>query len=201
MDCCLYPWPDPDGIPLYPPEDLPETLRVASDGPVSFTLTKTSGYRYEGVRPGNDFDDPQPVYIKRSDDGHWWYGEIVEGEDDPYIWRSNCLIGSGWSGIVIEDQFPDTLTFGDPGIPETCELLRVSLCRWEGLWEYPYSDGSGLRRIAVDLRYDPTYYDPGWHPKPMWRIDLLAVDMDATVLKDDPQSGPEGNYEYYIVSS
>lgn len=181
--CCLYPWPDPEGTPLYPSSDLPDEIDFGGT-----ILTKSGGYSYGG--------DGNPN-IKVDAIGSWKYDYF--GDEYGFM---PCLTGVLTpSEIVIEDTFPDELTFSETGTG-SCTLNRVSTCCWEGTLEYT-NEFSEPVSVAITLCYTAT--DPGgdilpsgWPGKPCWL--LTYGNGGSSYVKDDPQSSPDGNYDTMTVT-
>ena len=172
-DCCLYPWPDPDGVaggPFYPATDLSATLTVVIEGE-TVTLTKGSGYHYDGTLLG--FDVTLDAIVDS------WELVVVGAPD--FDWSGLCLVGAYGSAsqqdLEVEDQFPDTLTVsGDT-------ITRTDLCTWTGP-----KTGGGTWTLSYG---SPTPYK--WHLK----------STGPTPTSDDktaPHSSPAGTYGGVTVS-
>jgi hypothetical protein len=201
----MYPWPDPEGFTRYPDTDLPATLIYYIEDPglmisESITMTKVPGqYKYTGTSTTVFGTAVAIIPGVGVDAGKWGISVGDTGIIDYFI--GPCLVTyrgeTPFSGAV-EDEFPDTLTLEHPDIPTSCELLRVSLCCWEGVWEYPHP-GFPTETIIepIGLCYDPT--DLAWG--------FGSYLTGYIYIKDDPQSGPQGIYRFeghgeeeYIVS-
>lgn len=107
----MYPWPDPDGTPLYYPVDLPATVTFDGD-----TLSHDSGlYQLTGT-----------TYYIVAGTTQW---EVRLVSDDSLVQAQDCLISGG-----VEDEFSECYLLEiDPVFGgETATVQRVSLCRWEG---------------------------------------------------------------------
>lgn len=187
-ECCLYPWPDPDGIlggPYYPDTDLPNPTIILNLGGTPITMTKVSGYRYEGSNLGIDY------YIAANPGtDNWDIGTTdSEGTDEPFS-SGPCLIADFGGGDSVEDEFPDTLTFDFDdglGISGSISITRISLCVWEGTGE-SVPDGYPV--------YAKVEYSPALAPLPYkWYGDWTAGGFGGSAgVKDDPQNTPIGDY-------
>ena len=184
-DCCLYPWPDPDGVaggPFYPATDLLDELEISSDPatvPANGTYTR-SGWKFVG-----------PYIV----DGEWtkhyeifpsnvgWELRFTTTEyvgDFFVVITFPCLIEFGPPDIIyieLADLFPDILTVsGDT-------ITRVTECTWTGP-----KTGGGTWTLSYG---NPTPYK--WHLK----------STGPTPTSDDktsPQSSPDGTYGSITVS-
>ena len=120
--CCLYPWPDPDGTPLYPDTDLPDSVVVNGD-----TYTR-SGYRFE-------FDSDH--YIDATELGIPFWGLFINGDAT----ANTCLIGLYEEGVftaTVEDEFANTYTVN--GTDTITRDPATNLCLWSGsTWTLRYN--------------------------------------------------------------
>lgn len=213
-DCCLYPWPDPNGDatpagPYYPPEDLPDTIVVIIDGTPT-TLTRNVG-EYDGYAYG-DFSAignlvvyAQPItgewrvekLATSSFGGHTIEGCLIGGTIGTYVVDGNSVT------VSVEDEFEDIYTitydFTDqaPGTPGdfhagSVEVTRVSLCRWEGSdefgsWSVHYAD---LGAISGSRKFFWIATSPEGSG--------FASETEKNEYLGDvgPMSTPEGHYDY-----
>jgi hypothetical protein len=168
--CCLYPWPDPDGIaggPFYPDTDLPDAIDVLDNG-TPRTLSRVPGmYRYEGLTA--TFIEADAAL------GAWTAGsfDVVEA-------GSPCLIGTWLASppdtFQVMDQFSDTYTVTDDtsSFPDFVVTRDPdNPCRWTGT-----SEGLG---VVVDYNITTPY---------KWTITFAG----GPLVHDDPQTGPDGHY-------
>lgn len=126
--CCLYPWPDSSGAPLYPATDLPNNVRIVGPG-VDFTAANNGDYSF-GV-----ISSPSPGEAGVYAGGFEW---IIIGFGEAYL--SQCLIGSSQETdlIYIEDQFPDSLAVN--GTDAIIRDPETNLCTWSGSpWTLRYN--------------------------------------------------------------
>ena len=171
--CCLYPFPEPSGTPLYPDTDLPDAiLWVGLDGPgMPGTVTLT---RAAYVFDGSYIDSITAVeiklritpYIDVTGAQAAWNFEVDPDNGGGYVVTifADCLIFPTYS----EDLFPNTLTVN--GTDAITRDPALNLCLWTG--------GSWT------LRYNSTTY----------KFQLNGVE------KDDPQNTPIGTYGVDVVS-
>lgn len=147
--CCLYPWPDPLGSPLYPPEDLPDQITVNGETWNRDPLM-AGGYGYQGVSGGIDALSTGLGWRFLDEDGN----EIAFTEQSP----TECFIGfyiiTADGGILMQvaDLFSDTYTVN--GIDT---VTRTNLCTWTG----PKSGGG-----TWTLQYDSSSY--------VWKLNGVA---------------------------
>lgn len=202
-ECCLYPWPDPDGTPLYPASDLPDELVFYySSGtftPNPVTLVR-SGYQFFGDVSEGEFSWQFVLTWNTSLYGSAWVvREYFEGEYGAlYYGPSECLQQTWGGSTELEDTFPDTLHFHQSDIVTAdCELNRVSQCCWEGTLEYVNEE---MEEVEVPISICYVAEEPsgdsvnpsGWPGKPCW-----ILNYNGTLYsKEDPQSSPEGDYSY-----
>lgn len=147
-ECCLYPWPDPDGTPLYPATDLPDTLTLTLCG-VEYTLNKVSPlsafpYSYDVDPPISVGGDGGDGVVSAQLVGSRWELVYVSGACSyrgPESTGPSCLVGSYSNDgsaegagccvgeVTVEDNFADTYIIhsGEGDLVST----RVGLCRWE----------------------------------------------------------------------
>jgi hypothetical protein len=197
-DCCLYPWPDPDGTPLYPDTDLPDTVVVFFGGD-SAVFTR-SGYSYTGTldygTPTNFILDPS---LPSPFDGNWWL--IEEGQTVPQQETNvSCLIAENVSAQY-EDEFADTYTVQHDSIPTyNGTVTRESLCVWKSSqWDAAEADCAVV--VALGKPVYKIFYNSGSY---QWEMELIEPDpptcIFSTVVKDPPQSSPAGTYGPFGVT-
>lgn len=150
-DCCIYGWPDPDGIdggPFYPDTDLPDSV-VATIAGTPFTLPRV-GYNFE-------LNDAGDIYLLEAqlDDTFW----ILRKNGDPRGTNA-CLIGD-YDTNTVEDEFLDTytVTFTFGGLDFEIPVDRLNNCEWQGSNE----SGSAL-----------VYYDSATYK---WNIQILGTSV------------------------
>lgn len=189
-DCCLYPWPDPLGTPLYPDTDLPDTVvwhDAAIDPPEDITLTR-SGYEYSGTGSTGDYS-----ITALSGDAFWSaQGPPIDGEDRVSI-LSGCLIGDTFESelMQVSDEFLATYNvhiepvIGGPWedlSPVDTTISRVSNCCWE--WDDP----------AAVADYGPL---SAWSFCYGGNTDIASLykwSLGPSTDKNNPQNSPEGDY-------
>lgn len=187
-ECCLYPWPDPDGDfggPFYPDTDLPATLDVTLGGTYggeTATLTRT-GYVYSGTSTPSGFTvEIRPGLLVDGED-YFWHGS-VDGDGATFA----CLIGA-WATAeiaLVEDVFTDTYTATYGGY-DPITITRQNLCEWTG-------NGVGTEGQLYTVR---VYYEPSDYK---WHVEVV-IDGSTNFdwVKDDPQDSPEGDFEGNLV--
>lgn len=196
FECCMYPWPDPEGIaggPFYPAADLPDTIILVFDG-ADVVMTR-SGFVYYGESAGIGF-----IITPSTGSDSWGVGTFLpaEPEDITYLHYVPCLFVTLFSAITeIREDYPETLTLTDASIPATCDLNRVDLCCWEGTLEY-VNEFEEPVSVPVRLCYHATdpaqeIFPDGWPGKPCW---LLRYGDAGLYMKEDPQNGPVGTYGF-----
>ena len=172
--CCLYPWPDPDGIPKYPAVDLLLSVTFRGD-----TLSLDSGlYQFTGS-----------VYYIVAGATQW---EVYLISDDSLVQSQNCLIFNG-----VEDEFPNSLLMetefiippgyttlidlenyytGEGWVPSGITLTRVSLCLWEEVVSIPFYWSQTMDYIAnYDVAFRISYEEIGGFPSgDMWKFYLTG---------------------------
>lgn len=190
--CCLYPWPDPDGIaggPYYPTTDLPATIVVTIDG-TPFTLTLNSGTYTYGDPSFETSETPFVTAESLLGENNWYLAYAPVSGDEVSYYGSSCLINPLWEfraggpfTISSEDEFLDTYTItftpSGGGTPFDVEVTRETepipdICTWVGF---------------VDLALVYLYYDSAAYK---WKIQF--PEGGACYVKDDPQSSPVGTY-------
>ena len=171
--CCLYPWPDPLGIPFYPPEDLPDTVVVNEGsqedgiyihdaGTYDFYFSPEEGFYYKISANDSSVPTNPPFWMLFEYSeflGHWVLQSL------PVNWA--CLIDPD-SYTPRFDEFPDSLTIN--GSDTVTRDPLINPCEWLG--------------DDWILRYNPTTY---------------RFTLNGTV-KTDPQSSPVGTYGANTVS-
>lgn len=195
-DCCLYPFPDPEGIlggPFYPPDDLPATIVVNG-----VTLTLNAGtYTYGTLSFSDTFVFAGPVLVDGipvGDGFTTWALYIPPREEFTF---NSCLIGT-WPPLSdeVEDEFLNTyaITFpnASPDGDITGSVTRETLCRWEGTG----SDGVNSWAIIMEFIVDPLSTQPGGYI--VWKASATSgTSSDQPVgykLSPEEQSDPEGDY-------
>jgi hypothetical protein len=162
-ECCMYPWPG-DGIPLYPPEDLPATINIEGTildhVPGEYLFLKVVGEDVTNVFSGSE-------------------GWISTGSFPTQT--TPCLIGTNPGGTPIEDQFSGsyTVSFTHGGEPRSILVSRASLCVWGG------EDESFV--YSVQIQYNETTYQFEIS------ISEFGFSLGGSA-KDSPQSSPAGTY-------
>lgn len=148
IECCEWPWPTLDTPPLYPPEDLPLTLKVASNGDLTiYVFNYFSGVIqirnfYTGINEdtltgyGYNSDDPNMTYIT-ANKGVPFSSDAPPGYAGYFLWTgvnpspevSSCLASVAYGGfigpdIIVWDMLEDSYTV-DFGSGVTIGLTRV----------------------------------------------------------------------------
>jgi hypothetical protein len=182
--CCLFPWPDPDGTPLYPDTDLPSSLNVSIDNGASWiNLTQTSPYYFE---------DGTGQYAIDGVTLEAWRFTFFDGVNTSEG-RSDCLIGSYLDfGVVpavmlVEDELLDNYS-ATYGAYDPITLTRQNTCEWTGT-----GVGTEGQEYTIRMYYDSTIYK--------WRI---VIEIEATTfdpIKVDPQNVPTGDYDGLVTVS
>lgn len=184
-DCCLYPWPDPDGTPLYPATDLPDTVTNVGFG----TFTR-SGYDFIAPDEGGlhyEIRATSPSVTQTS----WVLWLVPDVGDETNEGENACLIGE-WVFGQIEDEFPETLfmDFENYEFSGTMELSRVSLCRWEG--STTLSDPETTVTGFVEYRHP--FIEPPFTYHWQARVESPEYGI-INSPKTPPQNTPVGTYE------
>lgn len=184
-ECCLYPWPDPDGIsggPYYPTTDLPSAITETEGfytGGVPETYNHDPGtYRFTAASGRYIIADP-------STPDWFWY----DASDSFLNKAGSCLIGAwavGSTPMNIEDEFLDNylVEFVHEGRNESVGVLRDqpdSLCNWHG--------AGGTLSYGVLVTYNSATYQF----EATISIPSEGLSYGPTP-KDDPQSSPDGTY-------
>lgn len=190
-DCCLYPWPDPDGTPLYPATDLPDTVVGSFFGGGEYTSSR-SGYEY--YFSGTDWSGSHPDYVWTpikydgisADIWGLYYIDPIDGSKHYASNGSLCgivtIVSEGNPDGYIHDEFAGTYLVTDEFANEVT-VTRQSLCEWTGIFHADIGD------VTWRLFYDDGAVPSAFNYK--WRIDLGG----STATKDDPQSSPVGEYK------
>lgn len=171
-DCCMYPWPDPSGAPLYPDTDLPISVVVSYDSGPTETLSLTSGL-YEYISASYILDAYGPSSWQL-----YYLNELVAS----FL----CLIGHiSFTQFTVTDEFLDNYSVEFKDAFEVLQTISVTrdvdnICFWFGS-DASYSITLGAPSSGSALEFGLSIYN-------------VTTEETTNTTKIAPQSSPVGSY-------
>jgi hypothetical protein len=180
--CCLYPYPDQNGLfggPFYPSSDLP--IHLTSPGIGTWTLAGSYEYTLDSDPAFSLFANPSSA---------WQFS--FPGSADVYTF--SCLIGvyggdSGGPDETVADEFSSTYSDGTNNLTRDTDFL----CGWHldnGI-DPPGSEVMIYTALGTVLDDGTTSVTLS---KPTWVITSFLSGTLQIFVKADPQSDPTGVY-------